>query len=118
VHFCEQTGVGNWLNVFVHTPLVHSVLVSLTVTQPEPKLALFEPEPDPEPALSTGGGLLPLLQATATATDNASAKKKALCISRSYRVPNRSDRQVTNLGDMSVHEDTVSPERHLHHRTF
>jgi hypothetical protein len=87
VHFCEHTGVGNWLNVFVHTPLVHSVLVSLTVMQPEPKAALFEPEPEPDPALSTGGGLLPLLQATATATDKASTKTKALCISKSYRVP-------------------------------
>jgi hypothetical protein len=80
VHFCEHTGVGNMLNEFVHTPLVHSVLVSLTVTQADPKAALFEPEPDPDPVLSTGGGLLPLLQATATATDSASAKTMALCI--------------------------------------
>jgi len=85
VHFCEQTGVGNMLNVFVQTWLVHSVLVSLTVVQAEPKPSAPEPEPEPEPdpALSTGGGLLPLLQATATtdtATDTAIANGTALRI--------------------------------------
>jgi hypothetical protein len=36
VHFCEHTGVGNMLNVFVHTWLAHSVLVSLTAVHAEP----------------------------------------------------------------------------------
>jgi hypothetical protein len=67
VHFCEHTGVGNMLNVFVHTPLAHSVLVSLTVVQSEPNAALPEPEPEPEPAAS-GDGVLLLLQATNNAT--------------------------------------------------
>ena len=86
MHFCEHTGVGNMLNVFVQTWLVHSVLVSLTVVQAEPKPRLPEPEPDPEPepALSTGGGLLPLLQATATAID-ATTNGTAFRICKSYQ---------------------------------
>jgi len=49
VHFCEQTGPV-WLNEFVQTPLVHSVLpVSVTVVHGAPKPWLFEPEPDPDP---------------------------------------------------------------------
>src|SRR5690349_21782095 len=36
VHFCEHTGVGSWLNVFVQTWLVHSVDVSLTVVHEAP----------------------------------------------------------------------------------
>ena len=89
MHFCEHTGVGNMLNEFVHTWLVHSALVSLTVVQAEPKPSAPDPDPDPDPVLSTGGGLLPLLQATATATDTTSATTKALCILKSYRVPRR-----------------------------
>ena len=52
VHFCEHTGVGNWLNVFVQMPLSHSVLVSLTVVQSEPKAALPWSLPDPDPGAS------------------------------------------------------------------
>jgi hypothetical protein len=81
VHFCEHTGVGSWLIVFVHTPLAHSVLMSLTVVHDDPKpRPSFEPEPDPDPFASTDGVLL-LLQAT----DNAIAKRKAFPISKSYQ---------------------------------
>src|SRR5580698_6410661 len=68
------------LNEFVHTPLAHSVLISLTVVQSEPNAALPEPEPEPEPAAS-GDGVLLLLQPT----DNANAKNKTLPISKSYQ---------------------------------
>ena len=75
VHFCEHTGVGNMLNELVHTPLAHSVLVSLTVVQSEPKAS-------PEPIIAASGVLVPpLVQATATETDNAIATRKALRIS-------------------------------------
>jgi hypothetical protein len=80
VHCCEQTGVGNMLNEFVHTPLAHSVLMLLTTVQSEPKAALPEPEPEPEPGASTDGVLL-LLQAT----DNANAKNKSLPIAKAYQ---------------------------------
>ncbi len=107
MHFCEQSGVGNWLNVFVHTPLAHSVLVSLTVVQSEPK-------PRPPLFASTAGGLLPL-QATANtqATDIAIARRKALRILRSYQ-RSRSGSQISDESPwLSLGKDTVSPERHL-----
>jgi hypothetical protein len=80
VHFCEHTGVGNMLNEFVHTPLAHSVLMSLTVVQSEPNAALPEPLPEPDPAASTDGVLLLL-----HATDNASENSKSLPITKSYQ---------------------------------
>ena len=58
MHFCEHTGVGSMLKLFVHTPLAHSVLMSLTVLQAEPKPSV------PCPPGASGDGLLPLLHAT------------------------------------------------------
>jgi hypothetical protein len=46
------------LKLFVHTPLAHSVLMSLTVLQAEPKPSV------PCPPGASGDGLLPLLHAT------------------------------------------------------
>jgi hypothetical protein len=91
VHFCEHTGVGNMLNVFVQMPLVHSVLVSLTVVQSEPK-----PRPPAGASMgfasigfaSTGfasTGVLLLLQATDNATEKGSATTMALHMSGSYQ---------------------------------
>src|SRR5580704_1044587 len=68
------------LNVFVHTPLMHSVLMLLTVLQAEPKPIV------PWLAGASGVEPLPLLQAART-----TEKRKALLISKSYQ-PSRSRR--------------------------
>jgi len=85
-HFCEHTGCGTMSNVFVQTPDMHSVDVSVTVTH-------VAPNPEPVLAASFAGAGSPDVHDATIAT--AIARQTAILFMP--RIVARSSRTLDNF---------------------